>query len=152
MSIAEKANDSFAEKEIQLWVDNCELLMTAWQKYSKIVEAKLEARLKIIDEKEAEIKKLEGQIKEASTLLEKGLTEKQRERLTEFLVKDCQNNKQIQSCNECKYEDECNQIHIKLIVKAVDKFLVEVFAEAKKSLGAVLNQKKAEKNERENKP
>ena len=69
MSLAEKANDPFAEKEIQLWVDNCELLMTAWQKYSKIVEAKLEARLKIIDEKEAEIKKLEGQIREVKTFL-----------------------------------------------------------------------------------
>lgn len=43
--------------------------------------------------------------------------------LREFLVKDCQNNKQIASCSECRYEDECNQIHIDLIIKAICQWL-----------------------------
>jgi hypothetical protein len=43
--------------------------------------------------------------------------------LREFLVKDCCNNKQIQSCKQCLYEKECNQIHIDLIMKALKEWL-----------------------------
>ncbi|MDI9577912.1 MAG: hypothetical protein QM398_07250 [Thermoproteota archaeon] len=43
--------------------------------------------------------------------------------LREFLVKDCQNNKQITSCEQCLYEQECKQIHINLIIKAVTEWV-----------------------------
>ena len=44
--------------------------------------------------------------------------------LKEFLLKDCCDNKQIQSCQQCLYEKECDQTHLKLIQKAVSQYLL----------------------------
>ena len=43
--------------------------------------------------------------------------------LREHLVKDCQTNKGITGCEQCEYEDACNQVHINLIIKAVKSWL-----------------------------
>jgi hypothetical protein len=50
--------------------------------------------------------------------------------LREFLIKDCCDNKQIQSCQECRYEQECDQIHIKLIIKAINQWITAQQLEA----------------------
>lgn len=43
--------------------------------------------------------------------------------LRQFLVEDCQKNKQIQSCKQCLYEKECDQTHINIIIKAIGQWI-----------------------------
>jgi hypothetical protein len=46
-------------------------------------------------------------------------------KLRDYLVKDCQSNKQITGCDQCHYEKECDQTHINLIIKALGQFVTE---------------------------
>lgn len=45
--------------------------------------------------------------------------------LRQFLIEDCQKNKQIDSCQQCLYEKECDQTHINLILKGLGEWLTQ---------------------------